>query len=567
MRIAPMNIVQTKMTRAVSKAFLLGATCVVAGTAAPDTGISQQIDPELLAGMEARAIGPAGMSGRVADVVAAPSDPTIVYVGAATGGVWKSVSGGLSFEPIFDDQPVAAIGALAVHPSDPDVLWVGTGEGNVRNSVSVGNGVYRTRDGGETWEHLGLEGSERITRIVLDPANPEVAYVAAMGREWGENPERGVFRTRDGAKTWEKILYVDEKTGAADLVMHPDNPDVVFAAMWEYRRWPWFFKSGGPGSGLHVTRDGGESWTRLTPEDGLPEGDLGRIGLGISRSSPEIMYAFIEAKENGLYRSTDGGRSWKNTGAREDFGNRPFYYADLRVDPEYPNRVYSLWSRISVSDDAGKSWEQLVSFSDVHPDHHAMWINPSDARHIIIGNDGGVAISKDRGDTWRFVSNLPLAQYYHIRVDDELPYNVYGGMQDNRRIRHRLLPGRPDAGLRDEPGRQPLPLEPGHGRAQEPPAGAARGRGAALQLERRLRPGSVRRGNDLLRKPVRSPIDEPGGQLGGHQPRPHHRQPGVATTGRERRPHAGRHERGELHQHHRDRAQPGGAWRHLGRYR
>ena len=311
------------------------------------------------------------------------------------------------------------------------MLWVGTGEGNVRNSVSVGNGVYRTRDGGESWEHVGLEGSERIARIVLDPSNPEVAYVAAMGREWGENPERGVFRTRDGGRTWEKILYVDERTGAADLVMHPDNPDVLFAAMWEYRRWPWFFKSGGPGSGLHVTRDGGESWTRLTPEDGLPEGDLGRIGLGISRSSPEIMYALIEAKENGIYRSTDGGRSWMNTGAKDDFGNRPFYYADLRVDPEYPNRVYSLWSRISVSDDAGRSWEQLVSYSDVHPDHHAMWINPADARHIIIGNDGGVAISKDRGDTWRFVSNLPLAQYYHIRVDDELPYNVYGGMQDN----------------------------------------------------------------------------------------------------------------------------------------
>jgi photosystem II stability/assembly factor-like uncharacterized protein len=414
-----------------AKTLALGAAAALAALLDPAAVFSQQIDPELLAGMEARAIGPAGMSGRVADVVAAPSDPTIVYVGAATGGVWKSVSGGLSFEPIFDDQPVAAIGALAVHPSDPDVLWVGTGEGNVRNSVSVGNGVYRTRDGGEIWEHVGLEGSERITRIVLDPSDPEVAYVAAMGREWGENPERGVFRTRDGGKTWDKILYVDEKTGAADLVMHPDNPDVLFAAMWEYRRWPWFFKSGGPGSGLHVTRDGGESWTRLTPEDGLPEGDLGRIGLGISRSTPEIMYAFIEAKENGLYRSTDGGGSWKNTGAKEDFGNRPFYYADLRVDPEYPNRVYSLWSRISVSDDAGKSWGQLVSFNDVHPDHHAMWINPSDARHIIIGNDGGVAISKDRGDTWRFVSNLPLAQYYHIRVDDELPYNVYGGMQDN----------------------------------------------------------------------------------------------------------------------------------------
>ena len=390
-----------------------------------------QVDAELLAGMKARSIGPAGMSGRVADVVAAPSDPTIVYVGAATGGVWKSTNGGLSFEPIFDDQPVAAIGALAVHPTDPNVLWVGTGEANPRNSVSVGNGVYLTRDGGDTWSHLGLEESERISRILLDPTDPDVAFVAALGREWGENAERGVFRTRDGGETWQKILYVDERTGAADLVMHPDNPDVLFAALWEYRRWPWFFESGGPGSGLYATRDGGESWTRLTPEDGLPEGDLGRIGLAIAPSSPDVMYAFIEAKENGIYRSTDGGRTWKNTDARRDFGNRPFYYADLRVDPELPNRVYSLWSRISASDDAGKSWRVIVGFRQVHPDHHAMWINPSDPRHIIAGNDGGVAISHDRGETWRFVSNLPLAQYYHIRVDEELPYNVYGGMQDN----------------------------------------------------------------------------------------------------------------------------------------
>ena len=404
--------------------------CVAASLSLP-AAAQAQVDADLLAGIEARSIGPAGMSGRVADVVAAPSDPTIVYVGAATGGVWKSTNGGLSFAPIFDDQPVAAIGALAVHPTDPNVLWVGTGEANPRNSVSVGNGVYRTRDGGDNWEYLGLDGTERISRILLDPTNPDVAFVAALGREWGENPERGVFRTRDGGRTWEKILYVDEKTGAADLVMHPDNPDVLFAAMWEYRRWPWFFKSGGPGSGLHVTRDGGESWIRLTPEDGLPEGDLGRIGLAIARSSPDVMYAFIEAEENGIYRSTDGGQSWKNTDARRDFGNRPFYYADLRVDPELPNRVYSLWSRISASDDAGKSWNVIVGFRQVHPDHHAMWINPTDARHIIAGNDGGVAISHDRGETWRFVSNLPLAQYYHIRVDDELPYNVYGGMQDN----------------------------------------------------------------------------------------------------------------------------------------
>lgn len=421
-----MRRVDTVRATGVHRAAVL-ATSVLVLTAVP---CAAQVDPGLLAGMRARSIGPAGMSGRVAAVVAAPSDPAVVYVGAATGGVWRSTNGGLTFEPIFDDQPVAAIGALAVHPTDPEVLWVGTGEGNVRNSVSVGNGIYRTRDGGRTWEHLGLEATERIHRILLHPSDPGTAYVAALGREWGENPERGVFRTRDGGRTWERVLYVDERTGTADLVMDPTNPDKLFAAMWEYRRWPWFFKSGGPGSGLHVTRDGGDTWVRLTPEDGLPEGELGRIGLGIARSDPRIVYAFVEAAENALYRSDDGGLTWEKAGSGDNVGNRPFYYADLRVDPERPGRVYSLWSVVSVSDDGGRTFERLVGW-DVHPDHHAMWINPRDARHIILGNDGGVAISHDRGVTWRFVRNLPLAQYYHIRVDLERPYNVYGGMQDN----------------------------------------------------------------------------------------------------------------------------------------
>ena len=406
------------------------AACAVLATLHSTTPAFSQVDPGLLAGMTARSIGPAGMSGRVADVVAAPSDPTIVYVGAATGGVWKSVNGGLSFDPVFDDQPVAAIGAIAVHPTDPDVVWVGTGEGNVRNSVSVGNGIYRSRDGGRTWKHLGLEATERIHRIIIHPRDPNTVWVAAMGREWGENPERGVYRSTDAGETWERVLYVNERTGAADLVLDPSNPDKLFAAMWDYRRWPWFFNSGGPGSGLHISRDGGDTWTRLTPDDGLPEGDLGRIGLGIAASDPRIVYAYIEAKDNALFRSDDGGISWQSVGKGDNVGNRPFYYADIRVDPERADRVYSLWSVISVSDDGGSSFRQLVGW-DIHPDHHAMWINPGDASHIIIGNDGGVAISRDRGQTWRFVRNLPLAQFYHIRVDLEQPYNVYGGMQDN----------------------------------------------------------------------------------------------------------------------------------------
>ncbi|MDP2470291.1 MAG: hypothetical protein Q8W46_05485, partial [Candidatus Palauibacterales bacterium] len=370
------------------------------------------------------------MSGRVADVAAAPSDPNIVYVGAATGGLWKSVNGGLTFEPVFDDQAVASIGAVAIHPTDPDVVWVGTGEGNVRNSVSVGNGIYRTRDGGRTWEHLGLEATERINRIIIHPEDPNTAWVAALGREWGENEERGVYRTRDGGRTWQRILYVNERTGAADLVIDPTNPDKLFAAMWEYRRWPWFFSSGGPGSGLYVTRDGGDAWTHITPGDGLPEGDLGRIGIGIAASDTRIVYAYVEARENALFRSDDGGITWQSVGKGDNIGNRPFYYADIRVDPERADRVYSLWSVISVSDDGGRNFRQLVGW-DIHPDHHAMWIDPADASHIIIGNDGGVAISRDRGSTWRFVSNLPLAQFYHVRVDMERPYNIYGGMQDN----------------------------------------------------------------------------------------------------------------------------------------
>ncbi|UCF67784.1 MAG: hypothetical protein JSV80_00340 [Acidobacteriota bacterium] len=389
------------------------------------------LDPALLAGMKARSIGPAGMSGRVTDVIAVESDPNIVYVAAATGGVWKSTNGALTFEPVFDDQRVASIGSLAVFEPSPDLVWVGTGEGNPRNSTSVGVGVYRSLDGGKSWDHAGLEQTERIHRIVTHPSDPDVVYAAALGRAWGENEQRGVFRTTDGGKTWQKILYVDQRTGCADLVMDPSNPRRLIAAMWDYRRWPWFFRSGGPGSGLYLTVDGGETWKRLTPEDGLPEGDLGRIGLAFSRWHPEIVYAIVEAEKNVLLRSEDGGSTWKDTEAERRFGNRPFYFSDLRVDPELPDRVYSLWSLVSVSEDAGRGWRVLVPFKDVHPDHHAMWINPHDPKHIIIGNDGGVAVSRDRGESWRFVSNLPLAQYYHIRVDMDRPYHVYGGMQDN----------------------------------------------------------------------------------------------------------------------------------------
>jgi photosystem II stability/assembly factor-like uncharacterized protein len=395
------------------------------------TAAFAQIDPELLAGMKARAIGPASMSGRVAAIDVVESNPDIVYVGAATGGVWKSMNGGLSFAPIFDDQPVAAVGAVAIFQPSPDIVWVGTGEGNPRNSMSVGNGIYKSVDGGKTWQHLGLEKTERIHRIVLHPRDPNVAWVAAMGQAWGQNPDRGVFKTTDGGKTWTKVLYVNERTGAADLVIDPSNPNKLLASMWEYRRWPWFFHSGGPGSGLHVTYDGGATWKKYTEEDGLPKGDLGRIGLAMARSNPSIVYALVEADKSALLRSDDGGRKWTAVNTESNVASRPFYYADIRVDTEDPNRVYNVHSLVSVSTDGGKTFQVLVPFAKVHPDYHAMWIDPNDGSHIFVGNDGGVAESEDRGNSWRFVATLPLAQYYHIAVDNEQPYNVYGGMQDN----------------------------------------------------------------------------------------------------------------------------------------
>ncbi|HYO15732.1 MAG TPA: hypothetical protein VE685_21245 [Thermoanaerobaculia bacterium] len=389
------------------------------------------VDPDLLAGMKARSIGPAGMSGRVAAIAAVESNPDVVYVGAASGGVWKSINGGLTWEPLFDDQPVASIGAVSVFQPNPDVVWVGTGEGNPRNSVSVGNGVYKSLDGGRTWIHLGLEKTERIHRIVLHPTNPDVAWVSALGQAWGENPERGVFKTEDGGRTWTKVLYVDEKTGASDLVMDPKNPNKLFASMWQYRRWPWLFKSGGPGSGLYVTHDGGKSWKKITEDDGLPKGDLGRIGLAVSPADPNIVYAMVEASKSALVRSRDGGKTWQTVNDRWDVNPRPFYFGDIRADPVHPDRVYSLDYTIRVSDDGGKTFSTLVDWNLIHGDHHALWIDPNDPERMYVGNDGGVAVSHDGGRTSAFVGNLPLAQYYHVSVDMETPYNVYGGLQDN----------------------------------------------------------------------------------------------------------------------------------------
>lgn len=394
----------------------------------------QQLDMDLFEVMKPRNIGPAGMSGRVTAIAAVIDNPDVIYVGTASGGLWKSTSGGVKWDPIFDDQPTHSIGAIGIFQNNPDVVWVGAGEGNPRNSQSAGNGLYRSLDSGKTWVHLGLKDSRNIHRIVLDPNDQNTALIGVQGPAWGETAERGVFRTTDGGKTLEKVLFVDEKTGVGDMVMDPSNPNHILVAMWEFRRWPWFFKSGGPSSGLYESWDGGVTWKQIKDTDGLPKGELGRIGLAFSTNEPEIVYALVEAKKNALYRSENGGRTWQMVNDDPDVNGRPFYYGEIYVDPENENRVYKIETYIHVSEDGGKSfrqWQPGYAENGVHPDHHAFWVSAKDPSFIIEGNDGGMSITRDKGKTWRFVENLPVAQFYHINVDNEFPYNVMGGMQDN----------------------------------------------------------------------------------------------------------------------------------------
>ncbi len=390
---------------------------------------------DLVKNMKPRNIGPGGMSGRVTAIDAVHSNPDIMYVGTASGGLWKSTSGGIKWTPIFDKELTSSIGSVAIQQSNPSVIWVGTGEGNPRNSLNGGFGIYKSLDAGRSWTSMGLEKTRHIHRVVIDTTNPNIVYVAAIGSPWGEHSERGVYKTTNGGETWEKILFANNKTGAADLVMDPTNPNKLIATLWEHKREPWFFNSGGEGSGLHITHDGGKTWKKMTEKEGFPKGNLGRIGVAIARNKPNIVYALVEAKKNALYKSEDGGFNWKKINDKSDIGNRPFYYSEIYVDPQNENRVYSVFTYINVSEDGGKNFKQLMPAygvsNGVHPDHHAWWIHPENGNFMIDGNDGGMNITKDGGKSWRFIGNMPVAQFYHINVDNEFPYNVYGGMQDN----------------------------------------------------------------------------------------------------------------------------------------
>jgi photosystem II stability/assembly factor-like uncharacterized protein len=401
----------------------------IAGTLA-----AQPLNLDHFKSIKPRNIGPAGMSGRVTAIDVVLAQPNIIYAGAASGGLWRSDNGGVDWEPLFDEMPLQAIGSVRINQQNPSEVWVGTGEGNPRNSQNSGEGIFKSIDGGKTWKNMGLEKTRTIHRIIIHRDDPNTVFAGVTGSAWGPNAERGVFKTSDGGKTWRKVLFVNDSTGCADLVVDPSNPNKLIAAMWEYGRKPWTFKSGGPGSGIYVSFDAGETWTRRTDKDGLPKGDLGRIGLAIAPSKPNIVYAIVEAKENALYKSYDGGFKWQKMALADqddtNVSNRPFYYHEIYVDPKNENRIFSLWSILSKSEDGGKTFQEWVGWK-VHPDHHAFWISPDNPDYMIEGNDGGLNISYDGGRNWRFAENLPLAQFYHINYDMSIPYRVGGGMQDN----------------------------------------------------------------------------------------------------------------------------------------
>jgi len=397
--------------------------------AADDNGIT--IDSYTFGGIKARAIGPAVMSGRISALDAVAGPPATIFVGTASGGLWKSIDGGIGFKPVFDDH-TQSIGAVKIAPSNPDTVWVGTGETWVRNTVSVGDGVYLSTDGGEKWQHKGLEKTERIAAIEVSPRDPRIAYVCATGALWNDSAERGVYKTTDGGEHWKKVLYVNEKTGCSDLAMDPVNPNILYAGMWQFRRWPDFFESGGPGSAFYRSLDGGESWEKAT--NGLPKGDKGRIALAVAPSQPGTIYATVESSETALYRSTDMGKHWEKRSTAGAVQMRPFYFGELKVDPKDPERVYKPSFNLVVSENGGKSFSSLfgAGFSlSIHPDHHALWINPDNPNQLFLGTDGGVYVSENKGGNWRLVGTLPVSQFYHVSHDSRWPYHVYGGLQDN----------------------------------------------------------------------------------------------------------------------------------------
>lgn len=379
--------------------------------------------------MEARQLGPGTMSGRITSIEGVISDNKTLYVGTAGGGVWKSTNAGASWKPIFDKY-CQSIGALAVDQQHPEIVYAATGESNMRNSVSIGNGLYKTNDGGDNWKMIGLDSTEHISKVLLHPKNTDIIYVAAPGPLWSDSKHRGLYKSTDGGETWNKILFINEQTGCADIAIDPKNPEVIYATTWEFRRLPYSFNSGGKGSGVYKSLDGGKTWKELS--NGLPAKPFGRVALALAPSAPNRILAIVEAKETGLYITEDAGEHWKKQSVTMNVVSRPFYFSTLMFDPKDSNRVYRPAFSFSYSNDGGYSFSD-ASYDGgwVHSDMHALWVNPNYTNQMYLGTDGGVYYSLDRGATWMFVQNLPVGQFYHVAIDNQNPYRIYGGLQDN----------------------------------------------------------------------------------------------------------------------------------------
>ena len=416
------------MKRLILIALLILTLLPLSGAARQDKQTTQPKEAAALSGLRWRSIGPANMGGRVTDIVGVPGDPYTYYVGGADGGIFKTTNGGTTFKPLFQDQATLSIGAIAIAPSDSNVIYVGTGEGDPRNSASFGNGVYRSTDAGETWKYLGLPDSERIKRIRIHPTDPDIAWVAALGHAWGANEERGVFKTTDGGKSWKKVLYLDKDTGCSDIDIDSQNPRILYAGMYTFRRKPWRFDSGGGQTALYQSKDGGETWKKLT--NGLPKTPMDRIGVAVARSNPNVVYMITETKTEGnLFRSDDRGETWRKVYDDPNINFRPFYYSDIRVDSNDPERLYSLSGSLNVTSDGGRTFTTIAQ--NVHGDHQAFWIDPSNSNRILSGSDGGFQVSFDKARTFEIINTVIISQYYHITYDMRRPYYVYGGLQDN----------------------------------------------------------------------------------------------------------------------------------------
>ena len=553
-----------------------------------------KFDSSTISGLAARNIGSARMSGRIAAVDAIYDKGRLtVFAASASGGVWKSINGGTTFKSVFDKPDVQSIGAVTIDPSNPRIVWVGSGEAWTRNSVSVGDGVYKSTDGGENWTNVGLRDSEHIARILVDPKDSNSVYACATGHLWNDNTERGVYKTTDGGKTWRKVLAGgNASTGCGMLSMSPLEPNTIFASMWDFRRQGWTFRSGGPGSGLYKSTDGGEHWTELTDANskGLPAKPYGRIALAVAPSKPQVVYAMIESANSALFRSDDGGKTWAKLDASQFMVWRPFYFANLIVDPKDENKVFKPDLMLLLSVNGGRSFSGVSNAA--HGDFHAVWIDAANPNIVYAGDDGGLWRSEDGGTRWKHQMNLPVSQFYHVSVDNADPYHVYGGLQDNSSwVGDSSYPG----GVSNSRWENMFggdgfwmfedPSDPAYIYAEA--QGGTIGRINRYTHESRaitpypeygekklrfnwntpIRHESQRKRHDLHRRAVPVPLARSRTILGAHLARPHHQRSREAEAGRIRRRHGGQLGRRNAHHDLLDQRVAEERTDHLGRHR